>query len=106
MAANTNAQKRKAIVTTSTLGFPTYYLLKNRNQIYRSSSLLKEFHVKELVARSFFGLVTGFVVGVYFFGFSEKQEEHEDKHSLEYSSQRKKGFYRKTDFLPGKIRSD
>jgi hypothetical protein len=79
-----NASKRKTIVTFSTITFPLYYLYKNRYQIYRGSSLIKEFYLKELIARSFFGLVFGFAIGAYFYPMTkiEKIENEQDKETL------------------------
>ena len=101
-----NATKRKMIVTSTMIGFPMYYMLKHRNDIYRGSKIVKEFYIKEIVARSFIGLIFGFVVGIYFYGFSETPAETSDKESLEYSAKEKKKFQRRVDYLPDKIRNE
>ena len=68
MSTDRNVVKRKVIITTFTLGFPGYYLMKNRNEIYKGTQILKEFYLKELIARSFLGLVVGFGIATYFYG--------------------------------------
>ena len=110
MSTNENTRiKRKLTISTFTLGFPLYYIIKNRNEIYWGTRLMKEFYIKELVARSCFGFFIGFSLATYFYGAGPKTKEEEkemyaDKESLEYSTEKKKRFQSHYDYLPGKIR--
>ncbi len=62
------AFKRKVCIATSTAALPTYYLIKNRNTIYKGSKIVREFYIKELVARSFLGFFLGVGLSIYLYG--------------------------------------
>lgn len=104
--------KRKAVMYSGAMLPSLYYVLKNRNIIYRSSELLRFFHLKEILMRSFLGFMFGFGLSIYLYGgeksvkdpteYDEDGEEI-DKTSLQYSIGKKKDF-NKSKFLPGKIR--
>jgi len=112
--------KRKLVIGGCTLLMPGYYLFKNRNTFYKGSKLVKEFYLKELVARSVMGFFIGVAVSAYFYGAGPSTKKavlgEEDKiqidgkevekTSLEYAIAQKKRFHKKNDFLPGKIRDD
>ena len=113
--------KRKLCIGACTAGLPLFYMVKNRNNIYKSTQIMREFYLKELVARSVLGFFVGVGVSIYFYGAGpvSKPAEGElkdgkaevngrqvDQQSLEYSVAQKKKFLRKGDFLPGKIRDD
>ncbi len=53
---------------TTTVAFPAYYLLKNRNNIYKGSKIVKEFYLKEVLARTTLGFFVGIVLSVYLYG--------------------------------------
>jgi hypothetical protein len=116
--------KRRLCIGSLTVATPLYYLLKHRNDIFRASKLVREFHLKELVARSVMGFFLGVGVSIYFYGAGPLSKEaaieselraegkaqvdgrEVEKTSLEYSVEQKRKFVKKTDFLPGKIRDD
>lgn len=64
-----NSIKRKFIISSFTVGLPLFHLIKNRNTIYRASNLMKEFYLKEFLARSVFGFFLGFTIATYLYGF-------------------------------------
>jgi hypothetical protein len=109
-----NMKRRKATIISCTIAFPTYYLLKHRSTIYKSTQLMKEFYLKELLARSALGFAVGVGLSIYLFGIGptgkntnvDEKGEDIDKTSLEYSIQEKKGFQRRNYYLPGKIRDN
>lgn len=111
--------KRKLCIGFFTAAIPTYFLLKNRNNIYKGSKLVREFYVKELFARSAMGFFLGVAVSAYFYGMgpvskkailgkdkAEIDGKEVEKSSLEYSIAQKKKFIKNNEFLPGKIRDD
>lgn len=72
---------------------------------------MKEFYLKEIVMRSFFGFMIGCGLAIYFYGGKKapqslKEEKIEDKESLDYSALKKKKFQSSLDLFPGKIRKD
>lgn len=101
---------------------PTWYLVKNRNVIYKATKIVREFHFKEVFARSILGFFVGGIAAMAMYGpgpFShklapkesvkEQREEgvtEEDRQTLEYSVTQKKKYLKKQDFLPGKIRDE
>jgi hypothetical protein len=58
---------------------PSWYLIKNRNIMYKSTKLVREFHLKEMVARSFLGFFVGVGLSVAFYGLGPFT--HRDKPS-------------------------
>lgn len=60
--------KRRLCIGGCTVGLPLFYVLKNRNNIYRSTKIMREFYLKELVARSVLGFFMGIGVSIYFYG--------------------------------------
>lgn len=87
--------------------------------IYKGSKLVREFYIKELVARSLFGFVIGIAASAYLYGAgpvtkqaiigkdkAEVNGKEVEKASLEYSVAQKKKFKQRSDFLPGKIRDE
>jgi hypothetical protein len=46
--------KRKVCISTFTIGLPAYYLIKNRNNIYKASKLVREFYFKDIIANDYF----------------------------------------------------
>lgn len=99
-------------MTTFAVLFPTYYVLKHRNTIYRATEINKFFYLKEVLMRSFLGACFGFGVSLYMYGgdkqsrlgkeFNEDGEEV-DQSTLQYSTM-KKGEFQRNRYLPGKIR--
>ncbi|TNV83595.1 hypothetical protein FGO68_gene5867 [Halteria grandinella] len=101
---------------------PSWYLFKHRNTIYKSTKLMREFHFKEVAARSILGFFVGIGVSVALYGLGpytvrdtssmsageqrESGKTEEDRKTLEYSVMQKKKYIKKHDFLPGKIRDD
>lgn len=69
--------KRKLCIGGFTVGLPLYYVIKNRNNIYRGSKIVREFYLKELFARSVLGFFVGVGASIYFYGVGpvNKQEE-------------------------------
>ena len=51
-----------------TYGLPIYYVVKNRNNIYRSNYTMKFYYAKEVFARIFFGLVIGYASAMMIYG--------------------------------------
>lgn len=73
-------QKRRYCVTALTMGMPAWYLIKNRNVIYKSNKLMREFHYKEVFARSILGFFVGVGASVAFYGlgpFSHREAPSE-----------------------------
>ena len=60
--------KRKLCIGAFALGLPLYFVLKNRNAIYKGTKLVREFYVKELVARALMGSLLGVAVSIYIYG--------------------------------------
>ena len=90
--------KRKLCIGFFTALLPSYYLIKNRMTIYKGSKLVREFYIKELVARSLFGFVIGIAASAYLYGAgpvtkqaimgkhkAEVDGKEVEKSSLEYS---------------------
>ena len=116
--------KRRMCIGSFTVATPLYYLVKNRNNIFKATKIVREFYFKEVIARTFMGFFLGVGASIYFYGVGalskEAERENElraegkasvgglevEKTSLEYSIQQKQKFIKKTDFLPGKIRDD
>ena len=116
--------KRKLSIGACTLAMPLYFIVKNRNTIYKGSKLVREFYIKELIARSFMGFFLGIGVSIFFYGAGPLSKEDAinnerrsdgkasingkevEKTSLEYSVGQKKKYFSKTDYLPGKIREE
>ena len=65
--------KRRLCIGATTLSLPLYYLLKNRNAIYKGSKLLREFYFKELLVRSILGFALGVGLSLYLYGPEENK---------------------------------
>jgi hypothetical protein len=71
--------KRKLCISTFTIGLPAYYLIKNRNNIYKASKLVREFYFKDIIARSFFGFIIGVGASIYLYGPDPDIKTNRDK---------------------------
>ena len=67
--------KRQFIISSCTIGVPLIHIIRNRNEIYRSTRIMKEFHLKEVMARTFLGFFIGFAVATYFYGVGPRTAE-------------------------------
>lgn len=48
--------------------FPAYYIVKNRNTIYRATEINRIFFIKEALMRSFLGVFLGFGISLAYYG--------------------------------------
>ena len=69
MSTDNNRFKRKFIITSFTVGLPLFHLVRNRNEIYKASKLMREYHIKEVIARGCMGFFFGTMIALYFYGF-------------------------------------
>ena len=67
--------------------------------MYHGTKIMREFYLKDAVARGFIGFVIGIGVATYLYGGKsvrpKKEEEKVDDTSLEYSKEVKMKYYRK-----------
>ncbi len=60
--------KRKRLMTSFALLLPAYYIIKNRNIIYRATEVNRIFFLKETLMRSFLGACVGFGISLMYYG--------------------------------------
>ena len=71
---------------------------------------MREFYIKETLMRFVLGFVSGAIVsmGVYGPGPVKELEDTSgvDETSIEYSVEERKKYYKRNEYLPGRIRND
>lgn len=63
-------KKKKLIVRGCTLLFPSYYIFTRRNVIYRATSEVRGYYVKEILMRIPLGYVVGLGISIGLYGLT------------------------------------
>lgn len=50
------------------MALPTQYIVSRRNEIYKSSKIMREFYIKEAFMRTFVGAIVGLGASIVFYG--------------------------------------
>ena len=75
MSESTSNIKRKMCRIAFTIGLPGYYFFRNRAAIVKGQQIMREFYIKDIIARSCLGYCLGFAVSLYFYGYGPLKEE-------------------------------